>query len=68
MASEDTAAGSTPPQRCTDCGTAAPTTETNYTLISARHGWRLSLTKTADGRREAVWRCPSCWEIFRGRR
>jgi hypothetical protein len=56
------------PQSCKDCGIAAPATETNYTLISARHGWRLALDKTPEGRREAVWRCPNCWAIFRGRR
>ncbi len=68
MANDEPAVDSAQPQRCADCGTLAPPTETNYTLISARHGWRLSLSKGPDGRREAVWRCPSCWAVFRGRR
>jgi hypothetical protein len=65
--SDDQSDPSVPPHRCADCGIAAPQTETNYTLISARHGWRLSLQRTPDGRKETVWRCPSCWELFRRR-
>lgn len=68
MAIDDSFADSGATQRCTDCGTTAPPTETNYTLISAQHGWRLSLSTGKDGRREAVWRCPTCWAAFRGRR
>ncbi len=68
MASDDARVEGAAAQRCKDCGLSAPATETNYTLISARHGWRLSLDKGLDGRREAVWRCPTCWAIFRGRR
>jgi hypothetical protein len=67
MSDDPPADSSDPSQRCADCGIAAPRTETNYTLISARHGWRLTFQHTADGRREAVWRCPACWERFRRR-
>ena len=68
MAVDDSFANSGAEQRCTDCGAKAPHTQTNYTLISAQHGWRLSLNKGPDGQREAVWRCPTCWAAFRGRR
>lgn len=54
-------------QTCVDCGAKSPQTETNYTLISSRYGWRLSLETLADGRRASFWRCPVCWERHRGR-
>jgi hypothetical protein len=57
-----------PNQICVDCSAKAPPTETNYTLISSRYGWRLSLQSNPDGRRVSVWRCPSCWDRFRRRR
>ena len=38
---------------CIDCGTTSPSTDTNYTLISARHGWRL--TVVASRFVEAGW-------------
>jgi hypothetical protein len=50
---------------CVDCGTTSPTTETNYTLISARHGWRLTLGMDANGVRIPMWRCPTCWQRHR---
>jgi len=53
---------------CADCGERSPATETGYTLISARHGWRLSLKERPGGPREAVWRCPACWRRHRGTR
>ncbi len=54
-------------QTCVDCGAKSPQTETNYTLISSRYGWRLSLENRPDGRRSSAWRCPLCWERYRGR-
>ena len=50
---------------CVDCGTVAPPTETNYTLISQRHGWRLTRTVDGKGRRAVEWRCPKCYARFR---
>jgi len=50
---------------CVDCGTTSPSTETNYTLISARHGWRLTLGQDKNGVRTMQWRCPSCWVKYR---
>jgi hypothetical protein len=47
--------------RCRDCGAQSPPTETNYTLISQRHGWRLVFFADESGRRIAEWRCPKCW-------
>jgi hypothetical protein len=50
---------------CVDCGTTSPLTETNYTLISARHGWRLTLGQDENGVRIMQWRCPTCWAKHR---
>jgi len=50
---------------CVDCRTTSPLTETNYTLISARHGWRLTLATDATGARVMEWRCPTCWARYR---
>ncbi|XXT20331.1 hypothetical protein WME94_02020 [Sorangium sp. So ce429] len=55
-------------QRCVDCGTPAPKTETNYTLISSRYGWRLTRTVDASGRRMMEWRCPACYTRYRSKR
>lgn len=55
-------------QQCVDCGTSAPRTETNYTLISSRYGWRLTRTADANGRRVMEWRCPSCYTRYRAKR
>jgi len=53
-------------QRCVDCGVLSPETETNYTLISARHGWRLTRRYETDGRLVVEWRCHACWRVYRG--
>ena len=52
-------------QTCVDCGIESPSTDTNYTLISARHGWRLTLGTDAGGQRSMQWRCPQCWQRHR---
>jgi len=54
-------------QVCGACGIESPQTQTNYTLMSSRFGWRLSLEILPNGRRNAVWRCPKCWREFRNR-
>lgn len=46
---------------CIDCGKLSPATQTNYTLISSQHGWRLTLGTDSIGRRVMEWRCPKCW-------
>jgi hypothetical protein len=51
--------------RCVDCGKLPPPTDTSYTLISTRHGWRLTRAVDKDGQRIMEWRCPSCWQIHR---
>jgi hypothetical protein len=48
-------------QTCIDCGKQSPETETNYTLISAQFGWRLTRRKTESGDFVVEWRCPDCW-------
>ncbi|MGH7440861.1 MAG: hypothetical protein ACRENE_34725, partial [Polyangiaceae bacterium] len=52
-------------EHCADCGKEAPQTETNYTLISAQFGWRLTRSKAPDGSILAQWRCASCWREFK---
>ena len=48
-------------QTCIDCGKKSPETETNYTLISAQFGWRLSRRRADNGEFIVEWRCPECW-------
>lgn len=62
---DDENADVTSRKHCVDCGVLSPATETNYTLISARHGWRLTRLVDATGRSQMEWRCPRCWEVFR---
>jgi hypothetical protein len=50
---------------CVDCGTESPEVETSFTLISARHGWRLTRSTDAKGQTLMQWRCPSCWSLFK---
>jgi DNA-directed RNA polymerase subunit RPC12/RpoP len=50
---------------CSDCGAESPEVETNYTLISARHGWRLTRAFLPDGKIRMEWRCPTCWVRFK---
>ena len=52
-------------QTCIGCGKNAPETETNYTLISAQFGWRLTRVKKADGTVSLEWRCPTCWREYK---
>jgi DNA-directed RNA polymerase subunit RPC12/RpoP len=52
-------------QTCVTCGKQAPETETNYTLISAQFGWRLTRYKRPDGTLVLEWRCPNCWREFK---
>jgi len=52
-------------KRCVDCGLAAPKAETNYTLVSSRHGWRLTIVTDAAGRKTSELRCPNCWAKHR---
>lgn len=47
--------------RCVDCGTLSPSTQTNYTLISSQHGWRLARGVDPSGTPVMEWRCPKCW-------
>lgn len=46
---------------CGDCGKQAPETETGYTLINAKHGWRNTRHKDGSGQYVIEWRCPDCW-------
>jgi hypothetical protein len=55
-------------ETCADCGKEAPQTETNYTLISAQFGWRLTRSKGPTGELVVEWRCPSCWREYKRQR
>lgn len=65
LMTDDETADGVSRHHCVDCGIASPETETNYTLISARYGWRLTRKIDASGCIQMEWRCPRCWEIFR---
>jgi hypothetical protein len=52
-------------KRCVGCGVAAPQAETNYTLVSSRYGWRLTIVNDAAGRKSSELRCPTCWARHR---
>ena len=52
-------------QMCVDCGLLAPPTETNFTLISQRHGWRLTRHTDPSGKRSLEWRCPKCYSLVK---
>jgi hypothetical protein len=52
-------------QTCVGCGKTSPETETNYTLISAQFGWRLTRYKSPDGALIVEWRCPTCWRDYK---
>jgi hypothetical protein len=47
---------------CVACGAQAPTTETEYTLIGAKHAWRCKKAMADDGSSTLEWYCPSCWK------
>jgi hypothetical protein len=50
---------------CVGCGSSAPDTDTNHTLISSS-GWRLTRRKSFDGTTLLDWRCSNCWRKFKG--
>ncbi len=52
-------------QVCIDCGKQSPETETNYTLISAQFGWRLTRRRGDNGDFVVEWRCPDCWRAHK---
>jgi hypothetical protein len=52
-------------QTCVGCGKKSPETETNYTLISAQFGWRLTRYKDDAGNLIVEWRCPTCWREYK---
>ena len=53
---------------CHGCGIVSPETETSYTLISSRYGWRLELVPDLSGQKISIWRCPDCWRNRRAKR
>lgn len=52
-------------QTCIGCGKKSPETETNYTLISAQFGWRLTRYRNPEGAIVIEWRCPACWREYK---
>jgi len=50
---------------CVDCGRLGPETETDYTLIGSRFGWRLRKERAKDGTVILEWRCPQCWAEYK---
>jgi hypothetical protein len=57
----------TPPARtrtCARCRTTAPSTETDYTLIGSKHGWRCRKVDSGGATR-LEWYCDACWKGVR---
>lgn len=52
-------------QLCCVCGAASPITQTNYTLISPKHQWRMELRTVDGGGRAPFWYCPTCWQAMK---
>jgi hypothetical protein len=53
---------------CVDCGSCAPKTQTAHTLISSKHGWRLTRARmTNDEGYLFQWRCPKCWATHKSK-
>jgi hypothetical protein len=53
---------------CFDCKKPSPETDTNYTLIGSRHGWRVTRRRAEEGRLSMEWRCPDCWRAYKAAR
>lgn len=51
--------------RCMECGIRPPETESAYTLIGGKAGWRLTRSRAADGTIVTQWRCADCWAKFK---
>ena len=56
-----------PPITCVDCKAVAPETETAYTLIGQRFGWRLRYVTDEHGKRTPEWRCDKCFRALKSR-
>lgn len=52
-------------QRCSVCRAVSPVTQTNYTLISPKHQWRMEIRTMEDGSKEPMWYCPDCWSAMK---
>ncbi len=50
---------------CIECGARPPETESAYTLIGGKAGWRLTRVRAADGSVTTQWRCAECWHKFK---
>jgi hypothetical protein len=54
--------------QCVGCRAWSPPTETEHTLISAQHGWRLTRRFDDAGTMVVEWRCPACWARYKQRK
>jgi hypothetical protein len=52
---------------CVECRAIAPATDSAYTLISQRFGWRLVYALDAQGKRVPQWRCDKCFRRSKAR-
>jgi hypothetical protein len=53
---------------CVDCGAVAPETDTAYTLIGQRYGWRVIFVVDQHGKRSPEWRCDKCFRRAKAER
>jgi len=53
-------------RKCVGCGALPPSSGSgSITLLSLKHGWRLSRKSDAAGEARSEWRCRSCWTAYR---
>ena len=50
---------------CMTCGARPPETESAYTLIGGKAGWRLTRSKDENGNVVTQWRCADCWTAWK---
>jgi hypothetical protein len=52
---------------CIGCAKPLPESETSFSLISSKFGWRLTRRRDANGSMGSEWRCPDCWQAYKAR-
>lgn len=52
-------------RKCVSCGKLPPQTETAYTLIGNKFGWRVTRHRSPNGEMVVEWRCGDCWRKYK---
>jgi hypothetical protein len=65
---EDLEAPKAQDRKCVGCAADPPVSgDGAITLMSLKHGWRLSRKTDGSGEVRTEWRCRSCWAAYRER-